>query len=43
MFNVPYTADVNGIEMLFAEWKIKVFGEARTGGSQEQFMRIVKE
>ena len=43
MFNVAYNSDMNGVEMLFGEWKIKVFGEARTIGSQEQLVRIVKE
>ena len=43
LFNAPYTPDLNPVEMFFAEWKKKVFREAPTLPSQDQFLRILKE
>ena len=38
LFNVPYTPDLNPIEMLFEEWKKKVFKRAPVLPSQEVFI-----
>lgn len=43
LFNAPHTPDLNPVEMFFAEWKKKVFREAPTLPSQDQFLRILKE
>ena len=43
LFNVPYTPDLNPIEMFFAEWKKKVFKRAPVLPSQEVFISILKE